>query len=409
MVSLERTPREASIDLVRGADVLLMLFVNEMAGVRGTPAFLLHTPTDADGMTLTDVVFPAFLFITGMAVPFALDGRLRRGDVRGTWRHIVARSLALLVMGVLMVNAEYAGRGGPISPALWSVLMTLGVVLAWLAPARDGASVPRALRVAGAVLLVVLLFLYRSRDATGLIQIRPHWWGILGLIGWSYLVAASLYVLARDRPALLLGAVALLYCVYLAEEAGQARWLVALAPYLSIGRAVASHAAIAVSGTLLGVLLLRHRRDGAPAWRLMGSALGYAAALAAAGALLHTLHGLHRAFWVSKVLATPPWCLLSSAITAAAWLAVLALTDRKGWRRWPKSLSIAGENALVCYLMAPFLLALFALSAPLFGGVNFYEKLGENTWVGFVRSTVFAWIVVRLCGLLRDAGMRMRI
>lgn len=59
--------------------------------------------------------------------------------------------------------------------------------------------------------------------------------------------------------------------------------------------------------------------------------------------------------------------------------------------------------------MAPFLLSLFALSAPLFGGMNFYEKLGENTWVGFVRSTVFAWIVVRLCGLLRDAGVLMQI
>jgi hypothetical protein len=203
MVSRERTPREASIDLVRGADVLLMLFVNEMAGVRGTPGFLLHTPPD------------------GWSTPSTRE-----------------------------VAAPSRPRGG-------SVLMTVGVVLAWLAPARNGASARQALRVGGAVLLVALVFLYRSRDATGLIQIRPHWWGILGLIGWSYLVAASLYVLARDRPALLLGAVELLYCVYLADEAGQARWLVALAPYLRVGRAVASHSAIAVSGTLLGVLLLR--------------------------------------------------------------------------------------------------------------------------------------------------------
>jgi hypothetical protein len=41
--------------------------------------------------------------------------------------------------------------------------------------------------------------------------------------------------------------------------------------------------------------------------------------------------------------------------------------------------------------------------------VNLYEKLGENTWVGFVRSTVFVWIVVRLGGFLRDAGVRMQI
>ena len=406
----ERSARESSIDLVRGADVLLMLFVNEMAGVHGTPAFLLHKPHDADGMTITDVVFPAFLFITGLAIPFALGGRLRRGDTSGVWRHIAGRTLALLVMGVLMVNAEQPGAGGPISSDLWNALTSVGVVLVWLAPPRDGPARWRLwLRIAGAGLLVALVFLYRSRDATGLIQIRPHWWGILGLIGWAYLIAASVYVLARERPAVLLGGVALLYCLYLAEEAGRAAWLVALPPSFRVGRIMASHSAVALSGTLLGVLLLRHREEGAPARRLVWTALGYAAGLAAAGLLLHELHGLHPAFSINKVLATPAWCLLSSAATTAFWVAIFVLIDVNGWRRWPKALFIAGENALLCYLMAPFLLSLFALSAPLFGGTNLYYKLGENTAIGFVRSAVFAWIVVRLCGLLRRAGVMMKI
>ena len=90
-----RAPRVLSIDLLRGADVLLMLFVNEVAGVTEAPAFLLHKGADADGMTVTDLVFPAFLFIVGIAVPFALGGRLRRGESRlgvfatssrGPWR-----------------------------------------------------------------------------------------------------------------------------------------------------------------------------------------------------------------------------------------------------------------------------------------------------------------------------------
>jgi heparan-alpha-glucosaminide N-acetyltransferase len=406
----ERPAREISIDLVRGADVLLMLFVNEMAGVRGTPAFLLHKPHDADGMTITDVVFPAFLFITGLAIPFALGGRLRRGDASGVWRHIAVRTLALLVMGVLMVNAEQPGPGGPISPDLWNALMSVGVVLVWLGPPRDGpARWRRGLRLAGAVLLVALLFLYRSRDASGLIQIRPHWWGILGLIGWAYLVAASAYVLVRDRPAALLGGMALLYCVYLADEAGRAGWLVAIAPYFRIGRIVASHSAAALSGTLLGVLLLRHRQAGEPARRLVFATLVYAAGLAAAGLLLHELHGLHPAFSINKVLATPAWCLLSAAATTAFWVAIFAVVEMNGWKRWPKALFIAGENALLCYLMAPFLLSLFAVIASLFGGKNPYYALGENTAIGFVRSAVFAWIVVRLCGLLRDRGVMMKI
>ena len=408
VASLERPSREPSIDLVRGADVLLMLFVNEMAGVRGTPAFLRHVPADADGMTITDVVFPAFLFITGMALPFALGGRLRRGEP-GVWRHSLGRTVALLVMGVLMVNAEHAGRG-PIPSELWNVLMTLAVVLLWLAPAPDGGRRgQRWLRVAGTVLLAAVVLLYRSPDGVGLIQLRPHWWGILGLIGWSYLVAASLYVVARDRPAVLLGGVALLYCVYLADQVGQAGWLVALPPSFRFGRVVAPHAAVALSGTILGVMLRGHRREGEPPRRLAWEALGYAAALGAAGLLLHTLHGLHAAFWINKVLATPPWCLLSAAATAAVWACVFALTDAAGWRRWPKALFVAGENALLCYLMAPFLLSLFALGATLAGGANLYEKLGESVGIGFVRSAVFAWVVVRVCGALRSLGIRMQI
>jgi heparan-alpha-glucosaminide N-acetyltransferase len=188
------------VDLVRGADVWLMLFVNEMAGVRGTPAFLLHTPPAADGMTITDVVFPAFLFIVGMAIPLSLGGRLRRGEPRSrVWRHVLARTGTLLAIGVLMVNAEHAQPRGLVPEPLWNVLMTLAVVLVW------GADRQRNWRAAGLALLVVVAFSYRAEGGSGLMQLRPHWWGILGLMGWAYLVAAALYLLAGDRPAVFAG------------------------------------------------------------------------------------------------------------------------------------------------------------------------------------------------------------
>ena len=90
-------------------------------------------------------------------------------------------------------------------------------------------------------------------------------------------------------------------------------------------------------------------------------------------------------------------------------MAVFVLVDVLGWRRWPRSLAIAGENPLVAYLMAPFLLSLFALSAPLLGGTNVYEALGETTGIGLVRSAVFAWLVVRLTGFLRSKGVRIQL
>jgi hypothetical protein len=63
----------------------------------------------------------------------------------------------------------------------------------------------------------------------------------------------------------------------------------------------------------------------------------------------------------------------------------------------------------VAYIMAPFLLSLFALSAPLVGGTNVYEALGETTAIGLVRSAVFTWLVVRLTGWMRSKGVRIQL
>src|ERR1043165_1896993 len=118
---MDRPPRVVSLDLVRGLDVWLMLFVNEMAGVKATPAFLRHMPASADAMTITDAVFPAFLFITGMAIPLALGARRSRGDSRAAvWRHVLGRTAVLLLLGVLMINAEHASASGILPPALWN-------------------------------------------------------------------------------------------------------------------------------------------------------------------------------------------------------------------------------------------------------------------------------------------------
>ena len=238
---------------------------------------------------------------------------------------------------------------------------------------------------------------------------RTSWWGILGLIGWSYLVGAVLYVILGDRPAVLTGSIGLLYCVFLADVAGHAPWAHALAPILSVGSVIGTHGAIVVSGLVLGVLIVRHRRDRGAPGALATSALGYAAGLAAAGVLLHSLHDLHPAFHFSKILATPPWALVSSAATAAVWTLIYLATDVRGFGRWPRVVTLAGENALLAYLLPVFLLSLFELAASLPGGLNPYEVLGRGLLVGTARSIVFAWVVVALAGTLSRRGVRVQL
>ena len=74
-IALLPRQRIVSIDAFRGLTILVMVFVNQLAGVSGVPQWARHMKADADAMSFVDVVFPAFLFIVGMSIPFALNQR----------------------------------------------------------------------------------------------------------------------------------------------------------------------------------------------------------------------------------------------------------------------------------------------------------------------------------------------
>ena len=70
--------RIASVDALRGLTILLMIFVNDLGPA--APSWMHHIqPPNADGMTLADVVFPAFLFIVGVSIPLAFERARRDG------------------------------------------------------------------------------------------------------------------------------------------------------------------------------------------------------------------------------------------------------------------------------------------------------------------------------------------
>src|SRR5688572_160826 len=109
-VSITRTApvsRIASIDITRALTMVLMIFVNDLGSLKGIPLWLEHVEPGVDGIGLADVVFPAFLFIVGLSLPFAIENRRKKGDTE--WQmvqHVLVRTVALLVMGVFLVNGE---------------------------------------------------------------------------------------------------------------------------------------------------------------------------------------------------------------------------------------------------------------------------------------------------------------
>ena len=169
-----------------------------------------------------------------------------------------------------------------------------------------------------------------------------------------------------------------------------------------------SHAAVVVSGLALG-MVLTPRSPVQGHFRRLRWALLYALVLAVSAHLLHAARDVHRMFIVNKILATPPWCLWSSAITATVWAALYWLIDVRQWTRWTDFLAPAGQNPLTAYLLAPVFDSVFVILSEATGVPNLYAELAARFSTGLIRSALFALLVVWLTGRLRRIGVQLAL
>lgn len=96
--------RFVSLDAFRGATMALMVLVNNAGDGKNSYAPLEHAAWN--GWTPTDVVFPSFLWIAGVALTLALDRRLAEGVQKTElFRQAVKRSVILFGLGLLVYAA----------------------------------------------------------------------------------------------------------------------------------------------------------------------------------------------------------------------------------------------------------------------------------------------------------------
>jgi predicted acyltransferase len=100
---LDQPARLVSLDAFRGITIAAMLVVNNPGSWSAIYPPLRHA--EWHGWTPTDLIFPFFLFIVGVAIAFSLGGRLGRGDSRrqlmlkATMRAAILFALGLLLHG----------------------------------------------------------------------------------------------------------------------------------------------------------------------------------------------------------------------------------------------------------------------------------------------------------------------
>jgi len=93
--------RVLSIDVLRGITIAFMILVNDPGDWSHVYAQLDHAKWN--GWTLTDLVFPNFLFLVGAAIILSLNSRLRRGESRRALAgHIVRRAVIIFALKMFL-------------------------------------------------------------------------------------------------------------------------------------------------------------------------------------------------------------------------------------------------------------------------------------------------------------------
>jgi predicted acyltransferase len=98
---LAPAPRVLSVDVLRGLTIALMILVNDPGDWGHVYTQLDHA--DWNGFTLTDFVFPNFLFLVGVSIVLSLSSRIAKGESKGSLAlHMVRRAATIFAIKLLL-------------------------------------------------------------------------------------------------------------------------------------------------------------------------------------------------------------------------------------------------------------------------------------------------------------------
>ncbi|HUW91962.1 MAG TPA: DUF5009 domain-containing protein [Bacteroidales bacterium] len=395
---MDTSKRISSIDIMRGLTLVLMLFVNDL-NMKVAPSWLGHMPADFDGMGLADWVFPGFLFIVGMAIPFALANRILKDESNSKISlHILIRTLSLLFIGVLMLNT---GRVNPeltgMSKNLWALLMYVSVFLICNDyPKNASIYLKNGLRLTGIMVLLFLIIRFRSGQPGNHSWLIAGWWGILGLIGWGYLVAAFTWLIFRDSISKTILVTIFFFIINVLSDLHLLGFLDPIKPVLGI-LLEGNVPFVVLTGMLAGLVI--RKKSAAETKNLILTFILIGILCIAAGFFLRNW------FIISKIYATPSWGLICCGISFLVFILIYWIADVKNRKGWASFVKPAGQHSLTTYLAPDILYHLIWMTGV---PVLIYKQSAEPLVV-VLGSIVWALLMVGLTALLAKLNIRLKL
>lgn len=330
--------RDRSLDVFRGATVALMILVNNPGSWSHLYGPLAHAPWH--GWTLTDLVFPFFLFAVGNALVLTMP-RDAKPAMKSFWPKLLRRTSIIFGIGLLLNAAPFVtwSPSGTIEVQHFETLRIMGVLqriaLCWaIAALIIRAGGVRAAWFASAALLL------------------SYWIAcIVFANGSNPYSLEGFFGTALDRH--LLGA------AHLYRGEGM--------PFDPEGIASTLPA---IAQVLLGYIARQWLVDNQRRARLMTTLLGGAFFLITAGLLLDSVMPINKKIWTSS------YVLLTTGLALVMLALLVELIERRRWSFRPletgwRACEAFGRNAL-------FIFALSGLVPRILSLIRFEDVLNED-------------------------------
>lgn len=348
--------RLISLDVFRGLTVALMILVNNPGSWAHIYPPLRHARWH--GWTPTDLVFPFFLFIVGVAISLSFSRRLEAGaDRQQLLGKIIYRTVLIFVLGLFLNGFPFTGGSEQwVTLRIWGVLQRIAVC--YLLAGLTVVLLPTLKGRVGLTVALLLLFELGMR-----LPLAAGW-------GAGSFALEDNFVRWLD----------------LATIGAQHMYGGTGIPFDPEGLwSTLPAAATALLGFFCGEFL---RREGALTRKLKTLIL-WGMAGVVTGQILHFIEPVNKQLWtVSYVILTAGLALLTLAVSIWAM-------DIRRWTRWTKPAVVFGSNALVVFVGSGIMARLLVLIKVPGGGsgeISLKYWLYSNlfvSWAGPLNGSLF--------------------
>ncbi|WP_067037842.1 acyltransferase family protein [Allomuricauda sp. CP2A] len=344
--------RYLSLDVFRGIDVALMIIVNSPGNWETTFAPLLHA--EWNGFTLTDLVFPTFLFVVGNSMSFSMKKYEQMGN-SAFFKKVLKRFAIIFLLGFLMYWYPFFENGQlkPLAETrIFGVLQRIALCYLFASILLHYVKTKTAILFSIAALVVyhIILIAFGDLTLTGNAVLKLDEW----LIGPNHMYHGE--GIAFDPEGL-----------------------------LSTLPAIVN----VVAGYLTGKFIQKNGQNFETVAKLM--MMGFA--LVVAGLAWDLLLPINKKLWTSSFV------LLTCGIDLCALALLVYILDMKKAKSWSYFFEVFGKNTLFIYLLSElFIITLFAVDV---NGESLYRWIADTVFIswsgGYMGSLLFALWVVFTC------------